>query len=204
MTEWFKEYFQLASQGVDGDKNYDERPVTLTYKGATGNIAVDEGKSESKWLVYPISFPSYKRSNENFAPEWQVECEVYEAPLALRQVEKDAAIERLKRSSLYTPMNKYSDPLAQFLPDNFLSKNAKIRNKLIDDALAKASQRFDEVIDFYNEMIPSLDKEDIRYLLMQGGSLVNDIKADRADDKKKKNDRLKENDSVGTDRLFGV
>jgi hypothetical protein len=190
MTAWFKEYFQIASQGTT-KQNYDQRAVRLTYKGAK-NIAPDEGKTESRWLIYPTSFPSYRRTNEDYAPEWRVEAEVYEAPGTLVQVEKDAAIERLKRASLYTPINKYSDPIAQFLPDTYMSKNAKTRNALIDQALIKANQASLEYVDIYNEMVPGLDIEDLRYLLLQGGSIANDVKADKQDKKKKANDRIQE------------
>lgn len=196
MTEWFKEYFQLASQGEKGSGSYNEKPVSVTYQGGIGKIPVDEGKSEIKWQVYPVSFPSYKRSNEDFAPEWRIECEVYEAPGAIKSLEKDTAIDRLKRASLYTPMNKYSDPIAQFLPESYQSKNAAVRNKLIDDALARASERLDATIDFYTEMIPALDIEDIRYLLNQGGSLANDITQDK---KPKTTARVKEAEPKASD-----
>lgn len=160
MTEWFKEYFAIASQGVNGSDNYNEQPVTIIYQGAS-NIAVDTGKSESKWLVYPINFPSYKIANDNFAPEWRVEAQIYEAPSDISTEEIDAAIKRLSYDPLYQPGNKFSDPYP--LGPNPIPKE-------LQEAAKAAFEASKQRVDLFWEQLPALTETDILNLLKNGSS----------------------------------
>jgi hypothetical protein len=71
MFQYFKTYFSAASQGsVTSPYHYSQTPMAIAHEGGTG-IEIDpiNNKSQITWLVYPTSFPSFKRSNEDFAPE---------------------------------------------------------------------------------------------------------------------------------------
>jgi hypothetical protein len=170
MTAWFREYFAIASQGVDSKENYDERPVTVKYQGAILDVPVDYGKSEHLWKVYPVSFPSYRRAHNNFAPEWKVECEVAEPDASIAHTERDSAIERLQRGARWQPMNPYSDPLARYLPNDFNDMNANQRKQLLKIAQQELAKDSHNVVDYFNDMIPSLNSETFRELLAQGAS----------------------------------
>jgi hypothetical protein len=107
MTEFFRTYFAISSQGSDAQADnvsnrYLQIPMTLSYPGRT-------------WAqVIPIQFPSYRRSNENFAPEWQVTAQVIEAPVDLLDNLKNSAIDRLNAIILpkdRVVRNPFSDPL---------------------------------------------------------------------------------------------
>lgn len=120
MVEFFREYFALVSQGGDPQNpgRFLQIPMTVSYdntytdmvdgKEVTGR-SDHEGKN---WTVVPRNFPSFRRSNENFAPEWRVECEVIEADKKVLYREKQAAIARLQAAIGYKARNPFSDPLA--------------------------------------------------------------------------------------------
>jgi hypothetical protein len=117
MVEFFREYFAVVSQG--GDKQnpgrYIQIPMTLSY----GNTYTDMNANGNQvsggartWTIVPTSFPSFRRANNNFAPEWQVQCQVIEADKKIIYKEKQSAIARLQSAIGYTIRNPFSDPLA--------------------------------------------------------------------------------------------
>lgn len=160
MTEWFKRYFSIASQG-QGDDNYSEQPVTVTYQGSS-NIGIgDPDKGELHWKVYPTSFPSYRIANDNFAPEWRLECQVYEAPKTIVQTTMDEAISRLQYKPLYQPGSKWSDPSS--LGPNPTPTELR---KAAQDALNAALQG----VDHFYQLLPTYTESDILDLLQHGFS----------------------------------
>lgn len=161
MTEWFKGYFAVASQGV-GTDNYNEQPITIQYAYAS-DIAVDEKMSESKWLVYPTSFPSYRIANDNFAPEWKVECQVYQAPDVLVDQAKQESIERLAYEPLYQPGSKFSDPVP-------VINGAKMTPEELKKAAKDAYQALYDNTDRFWQQLPAYTEEDILSLLKNGFS----------------------------------
>jgi hypothetical protein len=104
ITEYFREYFAVSSQG--GDQltvgNYQELPMSLTYL-------------DRHWpTVIPTQFPSYRRSLENFAPEWELTAQVIQAPTDLQESLLTDAVNRLNVVVGYPDPSKnpFSDPLA--------------------------------------------------------------------------------------------
>lgn len=119
MVEFFREYFAFVSQGGDlqNPGRFQQIPMHLSY----GNTYTDiengrevTGRSDigREWKIIPRNFPSFRRSNEDFAPEWRVECEVIEADRNIIYKEKQAAIARLQAAIGYRTINPFSDPLA--------------------------------------------------------------------------------------------
>lgn len=160
MTEWFKSYFAIASQGTNGRDNFNEEPVTITYQGAS-HLPVDNNKLETSWKVYPTSFPSYKIANDNFAPTWRVECQVYEAPQEIVLATKDDAISRLTYAPLYQPGSKWSDPS----PVGPNATQAQIRA-----AAEAALNNTLSSIDHFRQLLPTYTESDIENLLQRGFS----------------------------------
>jgi len=171
MFQYFKTYFSAASQGsVTSPYHYDQAPMTISHEGHTG-IDVDpiNNKGQSTWLVYPTSFPSFKRSNEDFAPEWKIECEVYEAPFEITTEIKDEIFDSYRKEIGWQPMSEYSDPLGMFLP-----KDPSKRNKeAIKRALDEAENVTDQVIDYWRNLTPAVTPTALEELLMAGASLPN-------------------------------
>lgn len=141
MYEWFIRYFSVATQGGDDivSGSYDQRPVTLTYGGAG---------EPHKWKVYPVSMPSYKRSNEDFAPEWQVVCEVEEADRQTKRAAIDEEIANLKDKTGVVP-ERYSMPPGKDPPQD----------------------KFFDVVKKFKEMIPAFTRPELEELMMYNAGL---------------------------------
>lgn len=171
MTEFFRNYFSVASQGIDtaSTGNYDQRSIKLTYEGAL-DVPVSDGKTEV-WLVHPISFPSYKRSNQDFAPEWRVECEVVEPSLAVQVAAEHSALNQLRDSVGYRPNNEFSDPLGQFLPQDYHQRTEADQRALLAVATKEARGQIDDTFSHFQGMIPAYTEEDLQALLQMNGSL---------------------------------
>lgn len=181
MTEFFQRYFAVASQGHDAkvEGHYDQTPMTLRYDGAS-DIGVELGREET-WQVYPVSFPSYQRSLENFAPKWRVECEVFEAPESIKAVTQKDIITQLSGTDAnafrpgvgYRPFNPFSDPFditsdpkaAQF--EN-LSKSQQL--VLLTEARAQVNTNADKLYDKWRSMLPAYDEDSLNRLITIGGS----------------------------------
>lgn len=108
MVDFFREYFARASQGGDPQApgRFLQIPITLTYGAGPFPEEIRQ------WQVTPVNFPSFKRSNDNFAPDWRVECQVVQADNQITTMEKQAAITRLQDAIGWTAKNPFSDPLA--------------------------------------------------------------------------------------------
>ncbi len=157
--------------------------------------------------MYPISFPSFKRSNEDFAPEWRVECEVYEAPFDITTEVRDEVFNKYREGIGWQPMSQYSDPLGMFLPED----PAKRTKEAIKIALNEADKATDTVIDYWRNLTPAVTPEALEELLMGGASLPNvyniNGKFRGAKNRSEANKKLKfgsEAVSKGGDGLAGV
>ena len=190
MVGWFREYFAIASQGRGREgQNYREEPVVVTYEGAQ-DINVDTARSELSWKVYPVSFPSYRRAHDNFAPEWKVECEVYEAPGVIKDAERIAAVDRLAYRPLHLINNPFSDPAGMLYGTMDTDKKKAV---LLADAKRAAMLETENVLDYYNEFITSLGTTEIRELILAQASIPADVTPiSSAAGKKAATDRLNE------------
>jgi hypothetical protein len=170
MTAYFRNYFSIASQGNNShlQGNYNQTPVSLTYQGAL-DVPIDTGKAET-WLIYPTSFPSYRRSNQDFAPEWQVHAEVYEPATDIQYQTSLAAIDRLRNAVGYKPLSAFSDPVGQFLPANFDNLTAKQKLASLKKAYGKVSSSLDSTFAHYAAMLPAYTSDDLAALLNMNGS----------------------------------
>ena len=160
LTEYFRSYFAVASQGHDRSFSgaYNEHPMEISYQG-TLDI------EESKWLGYPTSFPSYKRSNENFAPIWHIEFEIFEEPKKIRTQIMKTEIERLRSGVGYQPNNKFSDPLGGWLPPDFATRTKEERANLLASFAAQLSSSVDHIFDHYLDMLPAYTDDDLNELI---------------------------------------
>jgi hypothetical protein len=125
MTEFFREYFAISAQGGDDptrnpDANrYTQVPMTVSY---------DAGTSSKNWIITPVSFPSFRRSNEDFAPEWRVESYVIEADATIQKSQSQqilASINRIRGGIGFKTANPFSDPGAT--QDNLAEAEALIK-----------------------------------------------------------------------------
>jgi hypothetical protein len=175
MTAYFRRYFTVATAGGDHISPggsfvrgaYNQQYMKLSYVGGLEDY-------ERHWLVYPTSFPSYKRSNEDFAPEWRVECEVVQPDFFIDKHNKLKAIERLKKNVGYRPLNPFSDPLVQEIdPGNPNSKSRKVKKyivKLTQDQLDTINT---SVFDYYGSMLNTPTPADLEELFSVNASMPN-------------------------------
>lgn len=168
MTEYFTRYFAIASQGGDRKStgNYDQQPMRLSYEGGLDSF-------ERNWLVYPTSFPSYRRSNVDFAPEWRVEMEVVEADQNI--VKRDATVEMEKLKALaggfgYRPLNEFSDPLGVDANNNPLSDEEKAVLAIEKATRANADEVRTLYEHFGKEFLPALTEDDLAELIFFNAS----------------------------------
>jgi hypothetical protein len=163
LAEFFREYFAVVSQGGDPQNpgRYIQVPMTLNYGNTYSDIVngrLVTGKSEPyngtrTWSVVPKSFPSFRRSNENFAPEWRVECEVIEADSKIIYREKQSAIARLQEAVGYSVKNPFSDPLAN--PNS------------------SASNITDKIVSQWKAMLPAMTQGDLENMVWQDITVPN-------------------------------
>lgn len=173
LTSYFRNYFAVASSGAHGDDQargvYNQQPMTLSYTSAL-NVNVDFNTAET-WSVYPTSMPSYRRANDAFAPEWQVACEVYQAPSNIYQtVSQDtlARINSLKENTGYTPSNIFSDPNGTVTPIN--AANVKVTPAMITAAQNVTNNEVQGFISTFKSQLPSYSVDDLASLLNIGAS----------------------------------
>jgi len=188
MTEFFRQYFAIASQGHDSqiEGHYDQEPMTLLYEGAS-DIGVATGTSE-RWRVYPTSFPSYSRAIDEYAPMWQVSCEVYEAPQDVLLATQSDVLKQLSGTDAdafrpgigYRPFNPFSDPfniagLGLNADDPLLNLSATQKLALYATAQEQADSNVDKLYKDWRDMIPAMDEAGLNKLLSIGGSMpIND------------------------------
>lgn len=174
LTQYFRNYFAVASAGDAGDPttrgNYNQKPMTLSYSGIL-NVDVDLNQGEQEWLVYPTSMPSYRRANDNFAPEWQLTCEIYQAPSDIyRNVEQEVTnrLANLRENVGYTPSNIFSDPDGVRVP--FQPDTTQITQAEIDEAKSRALQNQTDFANQFLNSLPAYTEDDLIALLMGGAS----------------------------------
>lgn len=160
MTEYFRDYFSIASQGNDAHAvgHYNQEPMKLAYDGGLDVM-------EANWTVYPTSFPSYRRSHQDFAPEWQVVFEVEEADYKIRTRVMDEEISRLRSYVGYFPNNRFSDPFGTYAP--FTKPTEADLKRALSTVQIEAAQ--DKLIDVYNQMLPAYSPQDIQQLMQVSG-----------------------------------
>src|SRR5207248_3285988 len=119
-----------------------------------------------EWLVYPTSIPSYRRSNLDFAPEWQLTCEVYQAPSNIHgSVEQDVKnrLANLRENVGYTPSNIFSDPDGVRLP--FQQDSTAITQAEIDEAKANTLKNETNYANNFLNQLPAYTEDDLLALL---------------------------------------
>lgn len=148
MVEFFREYFAQASQGNDADISgrFNQNPITLSYAGAPTH-------DNRVWKVIPTDLPSFRRSNDNFAPEWRVECSVIQADSNIAKMEQQAALTRLQDAVGYTVKNPFSDPLAD--PDS------------------DASSATEKIVNQFRAILPNITMGDLENMVWQDISIPN-------------------------------
>jgi hypothetical protein len=146
MAEFFREYFAIMSQGADKEipGQYTETPMTISY-------GVDQHPLSRFWpQIIPTSFPSFKRSLDNFAPMWRVEAHVIEADRTIQNTEKKAALQRIQQGIGYKVGNPFSDPA------------------LNNREIVESSNR---LLSGFRALLPSYTQEELRELIWNGVSV---------------------------------
>lgn len=143
MTEFFRNYFARSTQGGDSQApgRYQYLPMKVSYAPAR------------QWEVIPVSFPSYRRSIENFAPEWKVEFEVLTSDAEVQRVAYKTAMDRLVDGIGYKAKNPFSDPLAD------------------DIDPSQAGQILDQIASNFRDMVPGFTRGELENMIWQGISV---------------------------------
>jgi hypothetical protein len=141
MTAFFREYFQESTQvGL-----YEQIPMTITYDSNIAHMTntldnppfADWQAASGTWLAIPVEFPSYHRSNEDFAPEWKVVCEVVQVPLQLEEQAIGDALSRLQASVGFDPLSPWSAPAEEVTAAGVLSaqieKDISLWHRMLPD-----------------------------------------------------------------------
>lgn len=197
MVEFFREYFAVVSQGGDPQNpgRFLQIPMGLTYSNTYTDIV--NGKEVTdvtqpfngtrRWTITPVSFPSFRRSNEDFAPEWKVECEIIQADSRIAMIEKQNAIARLQAAVGYKTQNPFSDPLANDQNQTGLEDlNDKIVNQFKSLLPHMTRGEVDDLI-WKNVSVPSVTegKKVPQAFVSQGGdSLSGEIGRDNPADRR--------------------
>lgn len=106
MTEFFRLYFAVSSQGNDPQVSGAYAQVAMNV-----NYDVDTNPSSRYWpKIIPTDFPSFSRSVENFAPMWRVEAYVLEADRTVQEATDKKALQDLQAGIGYKSANPFSDP----------------------------------------------------------------------------------------------
>lgn len=184
MTAYFKRYFQIASQGLgttgkDGRGRYDQHPMEIDYSGGIDPF-------ERSWTVYPTSMPSFSRANDEFAPEWKLDCEIEHADGTLHTATMSKELAHLKEIHFgYIPFNRFSDPLGRFLPNDF-GTNKKLkpakRAAAVKFAEAQLELYNDDLSDKWKALLPAYTDQQIEELLFFASSIPKKVRAQPTDD----------------------
>jgi len=175
MTEYFRRYFSVASQGRDAVAagHYSQQPMRVTYHGAL-DVDVDDGLTEGDWHIYPTSFPSFRRTNVDFAPEWRIEGDIVEPDPNVERASMKEEIERLRSAVGFTHFNPYSDPFTltggkdprkNLTPERLEALYQKARKNVLEDSLTR--------LDHYRTIFGGeFTDEALNELLQLGGSTM--------------------------------
>lgn len=148
MVEFFREYFAVSTQGADAEitGHYAQAPMTVSY-------GVDTHPTSRLWpQIIPVSFPSFRRENNNFAPEWRVEAHVLEADPKIKPEATQKVLERLRQGIGYKVANPFSDPL-------------------LNNADVLAFQ--DKIIGGFRDMLPDFNQRELQELIWNGVTVPN-------------------------------
>lgn len=170
MMQYFRRYFSVATAGGDHltpngsfvRGAYNQQYMQLAYEGNIEDY-------ERNWLVYPVSFPSFKRTNEDFAPAWRVECQVVEPDFFIDTQNKLKEIDRLRKNVGYRPLNPFSDPLAQTIDP----KTKGGQQRIVKLTKAQLDELNTSVFDYYGSMLPTLTPDNLTELIASDASLAN-------------------------------
>src|SRR6476646_702522 len=121
-AQFFIKYFTVHSQGgAKGDPgNYIQTPMHITYDAGPypdkEAHAGAHGQTEFRhWMAFPTSLPNFSRSNEEFAPLWELEFSVYQSYRNVEVVLRNEAIKTLSRirdGIGWEAQNPWVDPAA--------------------------------------------------------------------------------------------
>lgn len=150
MTEYFRQYFAMASQGGDATNpnggQFVQHPMTVHYD-------VNSQPDSRFWpKIIPTNFPSFRRANDNFAPMWRIECEVWEADASVQKAVKHKALDNLQKNIGYKAGNAFSDPALGY-------------NDIVEETV--------RLIDGFQALLPTYTREQLRDLVW------NDVSAPR-------------------------
>jgi len=146
MTEFFRGFFAISAQGGDDpltspDANrYMQVPMQVTYEA---------GSSSKTWKITPVSFPSFKRTNEDFAPLWRIESYVIEADATIQQSQSQqvlSSINRLRGGIGFKVANPFSDPAA---------------DSSSSDTLGQAT----ELVKGFKKLLPTFSIDELRIMV---------------------------------------
>lgn len=162
MLQFFRDYFSASTQGGSSSISgrYIQAPMTLAYDdihiAAATNDADQPTWSEwnatpGTWMIIPVDFPSYKRSNENFAPEWKVTAEIVQAPLHLMENTIEKSIARLHAAIGFKPLSPWNAPLEE----------------------RQAVEAIKSKITIWHQMLPNFANADLTNLFYQAVSTPN-------------------------------
>jgi hypothetical protein len=110
--------------------------------------AQTEGNIKGKWSVYPVEFPSYSRSIEEFAPKWKIIFEIEEEDEMITSNVILEEFDKIRTGVGYTPNNLYSDPIAIIL------NNSDNREKAIANMSFALQNPIDTISDHFTEFLP--------------------------------------------------
>lgn len=153
MTEFFRNYFARSSQGGDAHApgRYQYLPMKVSYHPAR------------EWEVIPTSFPSFRRSLENFAPEWRIEFAVVTSDAEVQKIAYQMAMDRLMDGIGYHARNPFSDPLAD------------------DVDPTAAGEILSQIASNFREMVPGFSRGELENMIWQGISVPAVTEARRPD-----------------------
>lgn len=140
MVEFFREYFAVSTQGADDEitGHFVQVPMTVNYD-------VDTQPTSRLWpQIIPVSFPSFRRSNQDFSPEWRIEAYVVEANAEIQKQAHQKVLERLRQGIGYKTANPFSDPL-------------------LNNADVLAFQ--DRVLGGFRDMLPDFNMQELQELI---------------------------------------
>jgi hypothetical protein len=148
MTEFFREYFATQAQGGDAQNpgRFQQTPMTVVYD-------VGDFLDQREWLITPTNFPSFRRSNEQFAPEWRIEAQVVQADRNIQVEQKQDALARLQDSIGYKVKNPFSDPLA--------------------DPASAISDVTQQIVSQFRAILPYITQGDLEQMIWQDISVPN-------------------------------
>jgi len=186
MTEWFRQYFNMASQGYDSvsSAHYLQNPILLKY----GSVGIGEyifpdqalaGTStirERNWTVYPTDFPSFSRANEEYAPQWQITFEVEEADYNIQYDQTMKAMERIKAGVGYTPLNPFVYAAAATISKNVeedLTKIRSVSNTRWNQISNQYETNVDSVAQDFLNVIGNTDPQTLAEMIVSGASIPN-------------------------------